>query len=204
MHFAEFHIGYVAQTQHLSVGVGTYYYVLELFGLRQTAAIFHRVLECLVALLAECARGGLDVLFGEGCRYVGRHKVVLCHDFGFEPYTHRVVCAETHHVTHALHALEYRNDIDFHVVVNEFGSVFSARLSRKRHAEQHRGLAFLGQDAHSRYFGGEQVLSLGHAVLHVDGSHVGVKALFEIHCDVGRAGICGCRLHVGHAFRTVD
>ncbi len=100
-HTAELDIGHVFEVEHLAVGAGADNDVAELLGLGQTAAVAHGVLERLVALLAECTGSGLDVLLGKRCRDVGRHQVILGHHVGLEPYTHRVVGAERHHVAHA-------------------------------------------------------------------------------------------------------
>ncbi len=146
---------------------------------------------------------GLDVLLGQGGRHVGRHQVVLRHHLGLEPYAHRVVGAEVHHVADARYTLQYGHDVDFHVVVEEFLGVRVGRVDQG-HADEHRCLALLGLHAHLVYLGGEEVGGLGHTVLHVHGGHVGVKSLLECHRDGGRAGVGGRRGDILHTLGAVD
>ena len=47
-------------------------------------------------------------------------------------------------------------------------------------------------------------MRLADAVLHVDGSHVRVGALLEIHCNHTRTVVGGLRSHVGHVLHTID
>ncbi len=182
---------------------GTHHDVAELLGGGESAAVAHDVLEGLVALFAEGAGCGLDVLLGQSRGYVGRHEVVLCHHFGLEPYTHGVVGAEAHHITHALHTLELGDDIDFHVVVQELRRV-SAGSVHQRHAHEHGCLAFFCLHAHLVHFGRQKVRCRRHAVLHVHSRHVGVETLAEVHVDGCAAGVCGRGFHVCHAFGAVD
>ena len=58
-------------------------------------------------------RSCLYVLLGECCRNVGRHEVVLGHNLGLEPYTHRVVCAERHYVAYAVYTLDFGTTLIF-------------------------------------------------------------------------------------------
>ena len=199
----EFYVGHVFQIEYLAGGEGADYNVAEFFRSNQTAFVAHDVLERLVALLAERSGSGFEVLRCQCCRYIGWHEAVLSHHIGLEPYTHRVVGAEAHYVAHAGYTLQLWDYVDLHVVVEEFLAVVAADV-REGDTTEHRGLTLLSYHAHLVYFGGEQVGGFGHTVLYVHGGHVGVESLFEIYVDGSRAGIGGGRLHVGHAFGTVN
>ncbi len=200
---SQLHFGHITQTEYLAGGLGGHHYILELLGSGQTAFILHRVLEALVALFAERTRSGLDILLRKSVCDIRRHQAILGHHLGLEPYTHRVVGTERHDVAHARHTLQLGNDIDLGIVVDKLHRVV-ARSVVERHHQKHRRLTLGCLHTHLSHLGGKQVESLRHTVLHVDGSHVGIKALLEIHCDVGRAGVGGGRLHVGHALGAVD
>ncbi len=202
-YLAEFHIGHILEIEHIAVGIGAHNDVFEFLGGFVASAILHRVLERLLALGAERTGGGLDVLVAQGGCDIGRGQSVLCHDFGLDPYTHGVVAAEAHHVAHALYTLKNRDDVDFHVVVEELAVVVGG-VGVKGHTNEHGALAFARNHTYLGYFGWEEVLGLRNTVLHVDGSHVGVEALFEVNVDRCRTGVgCG-RFHVGHTLGTVD
>ena len=202
-HSSEFHLGDVAEAEHFAVGVGADNYVLEFLRLAQTAFVAQSVLERLVALFAEGTGSGLDVLFGKGGGNIGRHEIVLSHHIRFEPDTHRIVGAERHDVAHTAYTLELRDDVDFHVVVEEL-TVVAAVGAVERHAQKHRGLAFLCVHAHLIDLGWKEVGGLGDTVLDIDGGHVRVEALFEVNVYCSRTVVGGGRLHIGHAFGTVD
>ena len=183
--------------------VGGSYYLVEFFRRYQTTFIAHDVLERLVAVFAELTRCRLDVLLGKRCRNVGRHQVILRHYVRLKPDTHRIVGAEHHRITHTRYTLYLRDDVDFHVVFDKL-IVITVVGRHERKYQQHRRLTFLRDYAHLGYLGGEHVLRLCHAVLHVDGCHVGVEALLEVDVDVCTTGVGRCRFDIGHALRTVD
>ena len=112
-------VGDVLETQDFAGRLGADDDVAKFLGGGEAATIADGILEGLIALLAEGARGSLDVLLLEGCSHVRWHQAILSHYVGLEPHTHRVVGTEAHHITYALHTLEHGDDVDFHVVVEK-------------------------------------------------------------------------------------
>ena len=196
---SELHRGDVLEAQHGAVVVGSDDDVLELGNLLQSALVLQGVLEDVLhaqavvavdGLLAELSGGGLEVLFGQGCRDVFRHDAILRHHVGFHPDAHRIGAAQLHDVAHALQALHLRDDVDVEVVRDEVLVVLSVGAGQGVDLQEGR-LALHGLYAHSRDLGGQQALCPRHAVLHVDGCHVGVGALLEVDVDGGGAGVGG-------------
>ena len=81
-HAAQLKLGHILEAQHLAVGGRAHHDLAKLLGGGEAAAVSHRVLERLVALLAECAGRGLDVLLAQGGSHVGGHQSVLRHHLG--------------------------------------------------------------------------------------------------------------------------
>ena len=197
----QFYIGNVFKIENLAVLAD----VAELLGSRQAASVAHDVLERLVSLFAECTGSSLYVLLGKGCRYVGRHEMVLCHYLRLEPYTHGIVGAKRHYVADSLDTLQLGNDVDFHVVVQEFRRVARNRCRIDQcNTHKHGRLAFTCLDTYLVYFGWKKVCCCRYTVLHVYCCHVGVKTLLKIYVDGSRARISCGRLHIGHALCTID
>ena len=117
---AKLHRCHVFQIEDVAVFVGADDNLVKLFWSNQTSAVAHHILECRSAVFTELTRSSLDVLVGESRTYIGRHKVVLCHGVWLEPDTHRVVGTHHHRVSHAVHTLNLRDDVDFHIVFDEF------------------------------------------------------------------------------------
>ena len=199
---AKFYACHVLEFQRLSVGVALDDDVAKLLGTLQTTGVAHGVLVLHVALLSERARRSLDVLFGQHTANVRRHQVVLLHHVGLQPDTHRVgLQTRRLHVTNTLNTLDGRDDVDVVVVRQELVVVATVRGQREH---QHlRRLALRHRHTDARHLGRQQGLGLRHAVLHVDGTHIGVHALAEQHRELRRTGRGG-RRDVVHAFHTVD
>ena len=177
-HTTEFYFGNILQAKHSTVSQRLDDEVLKLARLLQASLVAKGILEGLVFALADRTRSGFDVLLGKDARDVGRHEVVLGHLLGIEPNTHGVV--GTHHVgiTHTLHTLNLRDEVNLCVVLNE-GIVVFILLVHDGEDNQHGGLALLRDDTHAGNFGGQEALGLADAVLHVHGSHIRVSALLE-------------------------
>ena len=209
---SQFHVGDVLQAQYGAVGIGAYDDVLKLGHLFQAALVLERILIVVVdafavgavdGLLAQLSGRRLQVLLSQGIGNVTGHDVVLSHQFRLHPDAQRVCAAQQHHVAHAFHTLNLRDDIDVEVVRDEV-LVVLAVLAAQRVNLQEGGLPLDGGDADSRHLLWQQSLHTADAVLHVDGSHVGVGALLEDDVDGGRAGIGGGTAYVEHVLHAVD
>ena len=200
---SELHVGHILQAEDLAVACGAENDVVELIGVLQAPLVFKHILEALVALFAKLAGSCLDVLLGESGGDVGRHQFILRHHLRLQPDTHRIVGTERHGVADARDALDLRDHVDRHVVVDKLSCILVFGVKHTEH-HKHRSLALLGDDTHLVYLRGEESRSLGHTVLHVDGRHVRVHALLEVDLDFGRAVVGGRREHVVHVFRAVD
>ena len=199
---AQLDLGHVLQLQRRAVGVALDDDVAKLLGCLQSTRIAHGILIGHVGTLTERTRGGLDVLFGQNAGDVGGHQAVLFHHLRLQPDAHRVgLHARRHHVAHALYTLDGRNDVDVRIVGQEL--VVVASVARQGEHHHLRGLTLHHRDTNLRHLSGQQGLSLLHAVLYVDGTHVGVHALTEEDAQTGRSA--GCRRRdVVHALHTVD
>ena len=62
--------------------------------------------------------------------------MVLRHDVGLEPYTHRVVGTHDHHIAHTVDTLHLGDNVDLHVVLDEFLRVLAAGVI-EGHADKH-------------------------------------------------------------------
>ena len=196
-------IGDILESQYLAVGGGAHDDVAELLLGLQTPLVAHDILERLVALLAELSGSGLDILFGQRGSYVRRHQAVLSHHIGLQPNTHRVVGTHHHRVAHAGDTLDLGNDIDVGIVLEEL-DIITVVGAEERETEQHTRLPLLGRHADLSHFRRQQPQRLRDTVLHIDGCHVGIGSLLEIHLDRGIAGIGRRRSHVHHVLDTVD
>jgi len=116
---AQFDVGDIFQTQHLTVGERADDDLAELFGRFVTSAVFHRILERVLRVFAQRTRGRLDVLFGQCGRHVRRDELVLRHHVGFQPDAHRIVGAEREGFADARNTQDTRFDVDFRIVGEE-------------------------------------------------------------------------------------
>ena len=116
---AQLNVGDVAQAQHFAVSRRADYNVAEFLRGLQTPFVFHRVLVCLVGVLADSTGGRLNVLFCQCRRHIAWHEFVLCHHVGLHPYTHGVTTAQDHHLSYTLNTKQFRLDIDVDVVGQE-------------------------------------------------------------------------------------
>jgi len=96
-----------------------------------------------------------------------------------------------------------RNHVDVEVIGKE-GLVVASVGAYQSTDLQEAGLSLLGSHTDFRYFGRQQSLRFGYAVLYVHRSHVGVRALLEVDLYGGRTGIGGGRADVHHVLHTVD
>ena len=199
---AQFDVGDVLQTQERAVGLREQHDFTELFGRLVASAVFHRVLERVLGVLAQRTGRRLDVLFGQRRRHVRRDELVLGHYVGLQPDAHRVVGAEGEHLADAADTLDTRLDVDLQVVRQE-GLVVGVVGAVQREDLDHRGLAFHGRHTDLRDLGRKLAGGARHFVLHVDGRHVGVGSLAEIDRHGGAADGCAGG-HVGHVLHTVD
>ena len=200
---AEFHSCHVFDADDCAVGVGADDHVLKLRGFGQTTFVAERILERLVLSFSDASRCGFDVLFSQDGGDVGRHEVVFRHFLRLEPDSHGVISTHHHRVADTFHTLHLRNDVNLGVVLNEVRSVFVSFV-HDGEDDEHGALSLLCDDADLCHFGGEETLCFCHAVLDVDGSHVGVSPLLEGDADVGGTGVGGGGRHVVHVFHTVD
>ena len=120
-----------------------------------------------------------------------------------EPDTHTVVGTHHHGIADTGYTLEHGHHIYGHVVFDKFLRILVGfRIAVEHH--QNRRLTFLGDYAYLVYLSGQEAGGFGHTVLHINGSHVGVSALLEIYCYLGRA-VVGCRRHhIVHILGSVD
>ena len=178
--------------------------VAVFFGRFEPSLIAHHVLEGHIALFAKRTWRGLNVLLGKSCGYIARHQPVLFHLIGLQPNAHRVrTRTKRLHITHSLHTLDGRLDVDFVEVGDELLVVTAVGRCDGVHHHVTR-LPFRGGNAHLRNLCGQQRLRLRHAVLHVHGSHVGINALLKVDGYHGRTVVCGSTFHVGHVLHAVD
>ena len=200
---AQLNLGHVFQVKRLALRIVADDDVAVFFGRFEPSLIAHHVFEGHIALFAKRTWRGLNVLFGRGCSYIARHQPVLFHLVGLQPNAHRIgTRTKRLHVTHTLHTLNGRLDVDFVEVGDELLVVTS--VGRRDGVHQHvTRLPFRGGNTHLRNLCGQQCLCLRHAVLHVHGSHVGVNALLKVDGYHGRTVVCGGTLHVGHVLHAV-
>ncbi len=149
-HTAQLKLGDILEAKHLTVGRRTDHYLAELLRRDLAAAVAHGVLEALVTLLAEGTGRGLDVLLGKGGGHVRRHEIVLRHHIGLQPYAHRIVGAEAHHIAHSAYALQLRHDVYLQIVVEKLRTIRVGSV-HKSHTHEHRRLALLCQHSHLIY-----------------------------------------------------
>ena len=89
---AQLDVGDVFQAQDRTVGLCESSTISpNSSGVIVTSAVLHRVLERVLRVFTQRTGCRLDVLLGEGRRYVRRDELVLGHHVGLEPDTHRVV-----------------------------------------------------------------------------------------------------------------
>ena len=199
---AQLDVGDVFQAQDRAVGFRQDHDLTELFGRLVTPAVFHRVLERVLRVLAQRTGRRLDVLLGKRGRHVRRNELVLGHDVGFQPDAHRVVGAEGEHLADAVDTLDTRLDVDLRVVRQE-EFVVGVVGAVQREDLHHGGLALHGLYTDLSDLGGQLAGGARYLVLYVDGRHVGVDALTEIDRYGGAADGCA-RSHVGHVLHAVD
>ncbi len=156
----------------------------KLFRRLQTALVAYGVLILVAARLAELTRSGLDVLLRQHRRDVGRHQAVVLHLDWVEPNTHSIVLiANSRTLTHAVHTLDGRHEVDIGIVVEEL--VIVSLISLERHKQHSGRLPFEHHHAGLRHLRREQRLGLRHTVLHVHLRHIGVSALLEVDGNLG-------------------
>ena len=78
--------------------------VAEFLGGLISAPIFQGILKGILRVLAQCARGGLYVLFIKHGGHIIGHQVVLGHPLRVEPDAHGIVAAHHIDVAHAADA----------------------------------------------------------------------------------------------------
>ena len=200
---SELYVGNVFHAKHFAVFKSLDNDVLKLLRLLETAFVADGVLETLVTAFTKLAGGCFNVLFGQCAGYVAGYQFILCHYVRFQPDAHGVILTEDGGVTHSVHTFDFRNEVDVGIVLKEF-NVILVFLIIDGEYHQHGSLPFLRGNAHLGYFGGQQTLSHGHAILHVDGCHIRVGALFEVNGDFGRTVIGCIGGHVHHVLHTVD
>ena len=149
---AQFDVGDVLQTQERAVGLREQHDFTELFGRLVASAVFHRVLERVLGVLAQRTGRRFDVLLGQRRRHVRRDELVLGHYVGLQPDAHRVFCAEGEHLADAADTLDARLDVDLQVVRQE-GLVVGVIGAVEREDLDHRGLALHGRHTDLRDLG---------------------------------------------------
>jgi hypothetical protein len=134
----------------------------------------------LITLLTELTWSSLDVLFSHQSRNVTWHQIVLLHSIRFQPDTHRIGLG-THGLgtTYTLYTLDGRDNIDICVVRQELLIILTF-ITGYREASAGTGLTFHGLTPICTTSEGNKALSLLYTVLHIDGSHICIDALFEI------------------------
>ena len=192
----------ILQAQKRAVGLGHEHDLPEFFRGHQTSAVFHRILECIVRVLTQRTGRRFDVLFGECRCYVRRDELVLGHYIGLEPNTHRIVGTEREGLADACDTEDAGLDVDLQVVRQERFIVGVVGTVQRKDLD-HRGLPFHGRHANLCDFGRQLAGGPRNAVLHVDGSHVGIDSLAEVNRHRGTSD-SGAGGHVGHVFHTVD
>ena len=200
---SQFDVGHVFQTQYLTVGSGSNHDLSELFGSHFTATILHGILERIVGVLAERTGCRFDVLFRQDGRNIRRDQFILGHYVRFHPDTHRIVRSQDDELTHALNTEYLGLDIDVHIVGEErlvVGTVGAA----KGEDFQHRRLALHGRHTDFGNLGRERSGCRRYFVLHIDGGHVRIGALFEIDRDRSATGVRCFGFDVHHVLHAVD
>ena len=201
---AHFNLCHITQVKGLAIRVARDDDIAILFRGLQTALVAHGVLVLQVALLAERTWCSLDVLLCQSPRNVRRHQSVLLHLLRLQPDAHGIsLHTRCLHITDSADTLQHRHDVDV-VIVRQELVVISTVVRRQRVHDHIGGLSFRYRHTHSRHLCRQQCLCLRHTVLHIDGSHVRVRPLFEVDRNHSRTVVCGGRLHIGHVLHTVD
>ena len=113
------HTSHITKTENLPVSLTPDYDVSKLFRSRETSPIFHRIDIRIVMVLTKSTRSSLYILISQGRRNILRDQLILRHLIRFEPQTHIIVATIHHHLTYTRDALQPRDNVDTHVIVEE-------------------------------------------------------------------------------------
>ena len=193
----------IFQSQHLAIRQGSDYDILELVGLLQSTPISHSILEGLVGILSKRTGCRLDILLAQRLRDIGRYQLILRHNIGFEPDTHRVVRASHIYIAHTRNTGDGWHKVNLDIV-HDKGTVVRAIRAVQRHSLQDTRLSLL--DGNTRLNNLRRELSGGtrYAVLHIDRCHIGIGTLLEVDCYRAATIVGRRRGHIGHILHSVD
>ena len=99
-----------------------------------------------------------------------------------EPNAHGIRPREDLRITYPRYTLHERNEVDLRVVFYKVAAIAVFRVDNGENHE-HRILPLLRDHTDTCDFCRENAGGFGHAVLHVHGSHVGIRAHFEGDLD---------------------
>ena len=105
-----------------------------------------------------------------------------------EPNAHGIRPREDLRITDTRHTLHEGNEVDLRVVFDKVAAVAVFRVHNGENHE-HRALTLLRDHADASDFCRQHTGGFGHAVLDIDGSHVGIRAHFEGDLDRSCTGI---------------
>ena len=204
---AQFHIGDVAELDHLALLVGPDDDVLVLFGFVVLPLVHQHVLQRLgidPRTLAQSAGACEQALFLHGLQHLLRAHLVGPHAVRFHPDAHGIdPAAQDLGLCHARHPLDLRKQLGVGIVVKE-ELVRIVTIPVEVDVHEHAGLHGRDDDALALYQHGQVGHHLVHAGLHTDHRLVRVGARFEDHADGALSGACGVAGHVAHALHPVD
>ena len=116
---SQLYFGNVLQFQDFAIVSRTDDDFPEFFGSNQTSFIFHRVLISLVGVFTERTGCRFNILFGKHTGDVGRNQFILSHHIRLHPYTHTILTAHNHQVTHTRDTENLRFQVDADIVGKE-------------------------------------------------------------------------------------
>ena len=177
---AQFDFRHVFQVNIGTVGVLFQEDVAEFFGGFQLA--FRRygggdLLAFHIGRAAECADRQLRILRPDGGADIAERQVVVFQFDGVHPDTHGTLRTEQAYVAHAVHALQFGNDVALRIVFQLFGG-FGVGIQKHNHQEVRA--RFGHGNAVGLHHGGQLRGHFRQFVLHVH--------LRQIFVGVGREG----------------
>ena len=178
----DLHSRHIFQIQHLTAFARTEYDILEFLDGFERTFVLHRILIGILGLLTQRTYRRYETLRLDSGRDIVRHETVLRHMIGFHPYTQRVRVSQVTYVTHTCDTEQTRFDVDVDIVGDKIRVVLTVGRFETRDL-QDTVLPFGDGDTGLQHIARQQGLRLRHTVLDVDGRHVGIGALLEIHHD---------------------